>query len=76
MNDTSLSFAAIGDLSTLHGAPNPPLCLSFTGGWNEAPSPMTLLVPSLLPTLLQDCKQKGIFTQGQALDYLGGWMDG
>jgi len=24
----------------------------------------------LLPTI-QDCKQKGIFTQGQALDYLG-----
>ena len=37
---------------------------------------MTLFVPSLLPALLQDCKQKGIFTQGQALDYLGGWMDG
>eukprot|EP00955_Chlamydomonas_euryale_P031480 330704-Chlamydomonas_euryale.AAC.1 len=26
----------------------------------------------LVPTI-QDCKQKGIFTQGQALDYLGGW---
>ena len=24
----------------------------------------------LVPTI-QDCKQKGIFTQGQALDYLG-----
>lgn len=26
----------------------------------------------LVPTI-QDCKQKGIFTQGQALDYLGEW---
>jgi hypothetical protein len=26
----------------------------------------------LVPTI-QDCKQKGIFTQGQALDYMGGW---
>jgi DNA-directed RNA polymerase III subunit RPC2 len=24
----------------------------------------------LIPTI-QDCKQKGVFTQGQALDYLG-----
>lgn len=28
-------------------------------------------VASLLVPTLQDCKQKGIFTQGQALDYLG-----
>ena len=75
-NDASFSYAAIGNLSTcMYGAPTPP-CLSLTGGWNEAPSPMTLFVPSLLPALLQDCKQKGIFTQGQALDSLGEWMDG